>query len=278
MITIEQNKCNSCGICANVCHEYCISFKDGMIKIDFNFCSTCGQCIAICPKEALSWDNIKPEKFNKELYPHPSQLDELFKERRTIRDFKNKKIDRGLLEEIVNYAAYAPTHNFNMRSIIIDDEKIIGQIDRILFKFSSRMYQLLFKPRIMRSIVRLFTPEREHEFLKADSKLVAILGRKRNLKTIPSAIVLIVADRRIPLSLESAQYALYNIDLYAQVNGLACRNLVGNQMFLNRSKSFRRLIGLKRNEKVFGTMAIGYPSVKFRNKINGRRFKIQWNN
>ncbi len=278
MITIDQNKCNTCGICANVCHEYCIFFKDGMIIIDYNFCSTCAQCIAVCPKEALSWNNIKPEKYNKKLFPDSFQIDELFKERRTVRDFKNQKIDKKLLEEIINYAAYAPTHNFDMRAIIIDNENLIEQIDRIIFKFSSRIYHLLYKPKIIHRIVSLLTPEREHEYLKAKPKLEAAQTRKRNFKTTPPAIIMIIADRRVPLSLESAQYALYNIDLYAQAYGLGCRNLVGNQMFLNKSKSLRRLIGLKKHEKIFGTIAIGYPSLKFRNKVIGKQFKIQWNN
>ena len=278
MITIDQNKCNNCRICAKICHEYCIDFEEGLIKIDYRFCSTCTQCIAICPQEALSWNNINPAKYNKELFPDSFQIEELLKERRTIRDFKNKKIDRKLLEEIVNYMIYAPTHNFDMRAIIIDEETLINEIDRIIYKFSLRIYRLFYKPKLIHHIIKLLTPEREHEYLKAKPKLVSILKRKRNFKTTPPAIVMIVADKRVPLSLESAQYALYNIDLYAQIKGLGCRNLVGNQMFLNRSKSIRNLLGLEKHERIFGTIAIGYPSVKFRNKVNGKQSNIQWNN
>jgi nitroreductase len=277
MITIDQNKCNYCGLCIKICHEYCMDIEEGLLKIDYNFCSTCTQCIAICPQEALSWNNIKPARYNKELFPDSFQVDELLKQRRTIRDFKNKKIDQKLLEEIVNHAVYAPTHNFDMRAIIIDQEDLINQIDRIIYRFSSRIYYLFYKPSIFHFIVRLFTPAREHEYLKAKPKLEARLKMKRNFKTIPPAIIMIIADIRIPLSLESAQYALYTIDLYAQTKGLGCRNLVGNQNFLNRSKSIRSLIGFKKHEKIVGTIAIGYPSVKFRNKVNGKHMKIQWN-
>jgi len=89
--------------------------------------------------------------------------------------------------------------------------------------------------------------------------------------------VMIVGGKRIPLSLESAQYALYNIDLYAQTLGLGCRNLVGNQMFLNRSKSLRKLLKIGKDEKVYGTIAIGYPAIKFKNKVVGKQIPIQWN-
>ncbi len=278
MITIDQIKCNRCGLCTQICHEYCISIDDNTIKIDYDFCSTCGQCIAICPKEALSWNTIKPVKYNKELLPDSSQIDELLKERRTIRDFKSEKISKDLLEEIVNYAIYSPTHSFDLRAIIIDNENVINQIDKIIFKFSSRIHQFLYKPKFFHAIVKLLTPDREREYLKAKPKLEAVLNRGRNFKTIPPAIVMIIADKRVPLSVESAQYALYSINLYAHTKGLGCRNLVGNQMFLNRVKSIRHILGLEKYEKIVGTMAIGYPSLKYRNKVEGKKIDIDWIN
>lgn len=88
---------------------------------------------------------------------------------------------------------------------------------------------------------------------------------------------MIIGNKKTPLSLESAQYALYNIDLYAQTKGIACRNLVGNQMILNGNKQFKKSIGLARNEKIYGTIALGYPAVRFRNKVAGKKIWIQWN-
>jgi hypothetical protein len=44
--------------------------------------------------------------------------------------------------------------------------------------------------------------------LKARPKLENSLKRKKAFKSLPAAMVFIVADKRVPLSLESAQYAL----------------------------------------------------------------------
>ena len=276
MISIDPDKCNYCGLCAQICHEYCIDIHDDTINIDYNFCSSCTQCIAICPRQALSWNGIQPSKFSKDLLPESVQVDELLKERRTIRDFKSIKINKDLLEEIVNYAIYSPTHSFDFRALILDNENIINQIDKIIFKSSQRIYRFLYRPRFFHKIVRVITPDREYEYLKAKPKLEAALERGRNFKTIPPVIIMIVADKRIPLSVESAQYALYSINLYASTKGLGCRNLVGNQMFLNRAKSIKRTLGLKKNEKIVGTMAMGYPAIRFTNKVNGKRLNIQW--
>jgi len=70
---------------------------------------------------------------------------------------------------------------------------------------------------------------------------------------------------------------LYNMDLYAQSRGIACRNLVGNQGMLNRVRSFRRAIGLERRERIFGVLTLGYPAVRFSNKVLGRSLPLQWN-
>jgi nitroreductase/NAD-dependent dihydropyrimidine dehydrogenase PreA subunit len=278
MIIIDQTKCNRCRLCVQICHEHCIKIENNRLQIDYDFCSTCTQCIAICPKDALSWNSIEPAKYNKELLPGSNQLDELLKERRTIRDFKPEKISKDLLEEIVNYAVYSPAHSFDFKALIIDNEHVIDQIDRIIFKFSSRIHHFFYRPKFFYRIVRLFTPDRVHEYLKAKPKLEAAINRGRNFKTVPPAIIMIIADKRIPLILESAQYALYSVNLYAHIKGLGCRNLVGNQMFLNRSKSIRPILGLGKHEKIVGTMALGYPSVKFRNKVEGKKTDIHWIN
>jgi hypothetical protein len=57
---------------------------------------------------------------------------------------------------------------------------------------------------------------------------------------------------------------------------LACRNLVGNQMILNRDKASRRRLGIARKEKIFATLGVGLPAVPFRNKVAGKRLPLTW--
>ena len=139
------------------------------------------------------------------------------------------------------------------------------------------IYRWLYKPWIIQWIIKFFAPDREFEYLKAMPKLENVQIRKSGFKTKPAAIILIIGDRKIPFTLESAQYALYNIDLYAQTKGIACRNLVGNQMILDSNRKFKRLMGLDRSEKIFGAITMGHPAIKFKNKVLGKQIKIQWN-
>lgn len=69
---------------------------------------------------------------------------------------------------------------------------------------------------------------------------------------------------------------ILNIDLYCRTLGLGCRNPVGNQMFFNRNKTLRKLLQVKKKERIYATAEIGYPAKKFHNKIEGRQIDIMW--
>ena len=107
MIVVDKDRCIGCGLCVKICHEDCIALVDDLPRINHELCSTCTQCIAMCPQQALSWDHVPPVTYDETRLPSPQQLDELLKERRTIRFFKKDRIDRALLEEIVGYGIYA---------------------------------------------------------------------------------------------------------------------------------------------------------------------------
>jgi nitroreductase len=276
MVRVDKEKCMGCSSCVSICHESCMSLVNEKIIIDYKFCSTCTQCIAICPQLALRWEDAPPSPFDDNRLPSSAQLDELFKQRRTIRHFLKRKPERHLLEEIINYGVYAPTHNFNFRTIAVDDENLLNQIDQVVFSYSQKIYKYLYKPGIIRFLLEKLSSSRKDEYLKAKPKLERSLKFGRSYQSMPPVIVFIVGDRRVPLSVESAQYALYNMDLYARTRGLGCRNLVGNQMFLNRSKTFRHLLKIEKHEKVFATIGLGYPAKKFRNKVIGKQMRIQW--
>ena len=55
---------------------------------------------------------------------------EMIKERRSIRKFKNEKVDRELMKEIVDIAKWAPSWvNYQIaRYTLVDDEEIIKEI------------------------------------------------------------------------------------------------------------------------------------------------------
>lgn len=273
MIVVDKDKCIGCGSCVEICHEHCMALINGTISTNYELCSTCTQCIAVCPQQAISWDGVLPVAYDETRLPSAEQLDELFKERRTIRFFEEDKIDRTLLEEIVGYGIYAPTNNYDLRAIVVDDEEIIEVLDQILLQFVSRTYKVVFKPRIVFNLIRRVTPALDP---KDKVKMESALERGHAFHR-PPAIVFIVGDKRIALSEASTQYTLYNMILYAQVKGIGSCLWGAAEIFLDRSKAARKHLGLQRHEHILGALGLGYPAVRFRNKVEGKTLSIQWN-
>jgi nitroreductase len=230
--------------------------------------------VAICPERALSWDGVEPAAFDEARMPSPEQIDEMFKQRRSIRTYKRDKIDRALLEEIVTYGIYAPTHNYGFRAIVVDDEEVIEALDRILMRFLSIVYNVAYRPEIVGALAGLMGFSEEYSLGKP--KIENSLKRGSAFHH-PAAIVFIVGDRRIPLSVDSAQYYLANMTFYAQAKGVASCLWGNGPIFMDRSPAARRRLGLRRPDRIFGALFLGYPAVRFRNKVEGRRMTIQWN-
>jgi nitroreductase len=226
---------------------------------------------------ALGWEGEKPISFNKNNLPSPEQIDELLMERRTIRFFKNEKVGRKLIDEIINLGNYAPSHSPSHRSIAVDDNTIIELIDQEVYRQNKKIYKYIFKPKIIQWLVKRLGGVYESEFDKARPKLENSMKNGCAYLNRPPVFIFVVGDKRIPLMTESAQYVLYNMMLATQVRGLGCRNLVGNQMFLTKNKKIRHILGLVKHERIFGLVGIGNPAIKFSNKVIGRKMSIQWN-
>ena len=54
IISIDENKCNGCGLCINACHEGAIELVSGKAKlISDEYCDGLGDCLPECPTDAI---------------------------------------------------------------------------------------------------------------------------------------------------------------------------------------------------------------------------------
>ncbi len=56
IISIDEDKCNGCGLCAEACHEGAIGMVDGKAKLlREDYCDGLGDCLPACPMNAISF-------------------------------------------------------------------------------------------------------------------------------------------------------------------------------------------------------------------------------
>lgn len=270
LLVLDDAVCVGCGMCAMVCHNRCVALCGGTPVINEALCDGCAQCVAVCPQRALSWDGVSPVPVDEANLPSAQELDELFKQRRSIRFFKEERIDRSVLSRTVRYGAYAPTNNHDMRAVIVDDREILETLEQAVVQFNSRMYRLFVKPRPVFALLRRIAPN-------VNPRVKAKLEGRRSDSFHPAAMVLVVGDPRIAFSEASAQAALDLMMLYAQIQGIGSCLWGAGRMVLNRNRDARRRLGLQGPERILGILLLGYPAVEFGNKVEGRTMPIVWN-
>ena len=65
IIKIDESKCDSCGICADACHEGAIGIIDGKAQLlRDDFCDGLGACLPTCPTGAISFEEREAAAFD----------------------------------------------------------------------------------------------------------------------------------------------------------------------------------------------------------------------
>ena len=65
IITIDEAKCNGCGLCAKACHEGAIGMVDGVAKLlREDYCDGLGDCLPACPMDAISFEEREAPAYN----------------------------------------------------------------------------------------------------------------------------------------------------------------------------------------------------------------------
>ena len=62
LITIDEDKCIGCGLCASACHQGAIGLVDGKAKLlHEDYCDGLGRCLPVCPTAAIGFEERETE-------------------------------------------------------------------------------------------------------------------------------------------------------------------------------------------------------------------------
>ena len=140
-LMIDAEECIACGQCKSVCIRDNIEIDEVAVETGSN-CFECGHCMAICPTKAITLKIFKGREdeivdYNpKELPVSYNDLLQFLKQRRSMRWFKNKKIDKDTFNKLFKGAYYSPTAQNEQ-----DVEFVV--LDKRLNDFMKHVYNII---------------------------------------------------------------------------------------------------------------------------------------
>lgn len=251
-VTIDTDKCVGCGICSKVCVAHNIAIKNKKAEILLDDCVMCGQCTAACPKNALSITGYhdKPIEKSGEIRLNPDEVLDVIRFRRSIRQFKQTKIPKEVIAQILEAGRLTHTAK-NMQDVsfvVLDKRK--DKLEQIAVNIFRRI-----KP-----LADMFSPMARSN--KIDDHFFFF--------NAPIAVVILAKDKTNGL------LAAQNMEFVAEAHGLGVLYSGFFTMATNASRKMKKAMNVPKGKSVAMTLVLGYPNVKFLRSAPRKKLDVKF--
>ena len=270
LITINQETCNQDGICAAVCPAGIIENKDGeypiLVTDADELCVRCGHCVAVCPTASLSHKDIPQESCTpvaKELGITHEQTVQFLRRRRSIRQYKDRPVDKAELKQLIDIARYAPSgHNLQpVEWLVLGDKAELKRLSSIVVDWMHWMLQnnpeLALSMHMDRTVTRW---DGGHDAILRDAPAVIVAHAHKENRVAPAACTI----------------ALTYLELASTTMGLGT---CWAGYFNAAATSFapmQEALSLPKNHQAFGSMMVGYSKYRYQRMPSRKEPKITW--
>ena len=285
---INSELCTGCGLCIEVCPSNTIIIKDNKAVVTGLESLNCGHCAAICPTGAVTVSGIDSslsefqtfrteQKWSSHGEFDTGSLVNLMQSRRSCRNYKDKAVDRNLLEDLVKIAVSAPSgSNCQMWTFtILPDRKAVKMLGEKTAQFYGNLNNTAEKG-WLRTGMKLFgKPGLEEYYQNYYQKVKDGLeewekGERDMLFHGATAAIVVASKNDASCPAEDALLATQNILLGAHSIGLGTC-LIGFVIeAMKRDKTINKLLKIPKNETPYSVIALGYPNEKYRS-VTGRK-------
>lgn len=262
-LNIDSSKCINCGLCKSVCIRDNIEVNQGAKEIDSGKCFRCGHCMAICPTGAITLkcyeDQMdRVEKYDTTEMPITEKdLLQLYRERRSIRWFKNEKIDKNTFDKLIEAAYYSPSaqNEQDVEFVVLD--KKLDEFIELVYDIIKVEENKFFRIKELGEYVRDKSSFENHPLLWEGKQL--ILG----FSTDKTSTV-IAATRMELLAYTLGLGGFYSLFI-----------LKADEIDHERLMEF--FPEIDKNKHMYSSFVIGYPRKTFRRTIPHKKIKVTYN-
>lgn len=288
-VTVNHELCNQCGFCIEICKDFSLVLKDGKVQMSSTplfGCIACGHCVAVCPHDAIYLEGreVKASDFlpgiKNESLPGFETLSMLLRHRRSIRDYRDKPVEKEIIEKILYAASTAPMglppSDVHV-SVIYGKQKVrefsyefIDTLQKAKFMFSSFAMALMrpFMSKASYDMTRTFVPPLIDIMQKGKEKDTDYLLYGAPVAMFFSGWLTDPADPYI-----AATYAM----IAGESLGLGSCMIGSIAPFLKYgNKKLKARYGIHPKMTQGLVVIFGYPKYKFHRTIDRTFAKVKW--
>jgi len=272
---IDRTTCTNCALCARVCPSETLVRKNGQVEITagvFTGCIGCGQCMAVCPSGSVtvSGRRLQPGDLvdlpPADGWATAEQFDGLLLARRSVREFKEREVDRADVERIVAMTSTAPTGipPSEVGIVVFHGRAKVQALTADLIASFRRM-QRVFRPWRL-ALMRPFMSKTDYvtvrDFVRPLFELI-VARFDAGVDDLFYDAPLVLLFHYGPMSDQAdAHIAATYAMLAAQSLGLgSC--MIGTMVALNFDKPLKVKCGIPAENKVGLGLIVGHPVVAF---------------
>jgi nitroreductase len=273
-----------------------ISMQDGKAYVTGAESLSCGHCAAVCPEGAIRVKELDDSvltfgTFEQDLkwLKHggfdTSQLVRLMRSRRSCRNYKEKPVERILIEDLIKIGTTAPSGTNSQewtftvlptREAVLTLANQIAQYFKELNSMAEKSYLRFFMKMTGNSELDIYY-KNYYETVKETLFEWENKGRDRLFHGAQSAIIVgSRPDATCPA--EDALLATQNILLGAHSMGLGTC-LVGFAVSaIKRKPAIKLSVGIPAEEKVYSVIALGWPDEKYSGLAGRKKAVVRYFN
>jgi nitroreductase/NAD-dependent dihydropyrimidine dehydrogenase PreA subunit len=267
MVRIDPEKCTGCALCVKDCFPKNLIMENGKAQT-VSKCLQCGHCVAICPVNAVEipdYDmedvaDVTPQRFTAE------ELVSFIKARRSIRQFKDRPVEQGLLKQMIEAGRYTATgSNRQALSFVVVEKEMELFRGLVIEKLAEKGRAMLAAesgPRTMRRYAQWWIAAEEAYREDPSQKDTVFFGAP--------IVILIAGDNTIDAGLAAS-----NMELVACASGLGV--LYSGFITMGSSdEKTKNTIGVPAGKEVLMALVTGYPDVRYRRSAPRKKADIKW--
>lgn len=270
LITIDAELCKRDGLCSAVCPFDIISLDDKdsppqETEKAAEYCYHCGQCVAVCPHGALSLQDMPVSEcipVDPTLSVSPEQVRQMFRMRRSIRNYKDKPVESEIMEDLLRTATYAPSgHNTQPTNWMVFQGASLVRLRGLTLEFLKQLLEKMPEIAIPAHVPEVIeATEAGHDKIFYGAPTVLLCHAPIDQRTAPLGCVI----------------ALAHFELAATASGLGTCWMGYFNYASEVYPPLKEELALPEGHKNYGALSVGYPKFKYHRIPLRRETRIVW--